>query len=85
MIVVRAEDWLEVDEADQQEFELAARERGVILAKEGGTARGFIEVVRQGSEADSAETVSYAGVISCTRSSWEHQLRQLLDLEDPCL
>ena len=85
MIIVRAEDWLEADEADQEQFESAARERGIILAKEGQNARGILEVVREGNPPDSPDALTYTGVISCTRSSWEHQLRQLLDLDDPCL
>ncbi len=84
-ISVSADDWFGAHLADQKEYQAAARLRGVVIAKEGGNAtRDVLVVMRQGNPSRSEAAVSYEGLVGCRRARWEHELRRLLDLEDPC-
>ena len=83
IIMVRGEDWLLADKADQRQYELTAGERGIVLVKEGGNGQK-LEVVREVNRSRSIEAVPYDGVVGCSRAPWEHALRRILDLSDPC-
>jgi len=84
IIMVRGEDWVVADEADQHQYELTSGERGMVLVKEGGNAQDVLEVVREANRSRSIEVVSYDGDVGCSRAPWEHALRRILDLSDPC-
>jgi hypothetical protein len=84
IIMVRGEDWLAADEADQHQYELTSGDRGIVLVKEGGNAQDVLEVVREANPSRSIEAVSYDGDVGCSRAPWEHALRRILDLSDPC-
>ena len=82
--MVRGDDWLAADEADQHQYELTSGQRGIVLVKEGGNAQDVLEVVREGNPSRVIEAVSYDGPVGCSRAPWEHALRRILDLSDPC-
>ncbi len=82
--MVSGEDWLAADEADQHQYELTSGERGIVLVKEGGNAQDVLEVVREANRSRSIEAVSYDSGVGCSRAPWEHALRRILDLSDPC-
>jgi uncharacterized protein len=84
LIIVGPDDWSAADAEDQRQYESAARDRGITLVKAGGNARDVLAVVRPGSQMHSIEQVLYNCVVLCPRRAWEHQLRLLLDLDDPC-
>ncbi len=84
IIMVRGEDWLAADEADQHQYELTSGERGIVLVKEGGNAQGVLEVVRETNRSRAIEVVAYDGGVGCSRAPWEHALRRILGLPDPC-
>jgi hypothetical protein len=84
IIMVRGEDWLAADEADQQQYELTSGELGIVLVKEGGNAQDVLEVVREPNRSRSVEVVSYDGGVRCSRAAWEHALCRILGLPDPC-
>jgi len=83
-IVVRADEWFAADVADRHEYEAAAQSRGIVLAKGGGAAGDVLVVIRNGNPSSVTEAVSYNGVVVCSRSPWEHEIRRLLDLGDLC-
>ncbi len=84
IIMVRGEDWLAADEADQHQYELTSGELGIVLVKEGGNAQDVLEVVREPNRSRSVEVVSYDGGVGCSRAAWEHALCRILGLPDPC-
>ena len=82
--MVSGEYWLAADEADQRQYEQTSGELGIVLVKEGGNAEDVLEVVRDADQFRSTEVVSYDGGIRCSRAAWEHALRRMLGLPDPC-
>jgi hypothetical protein len=84
MIVVHADYWFAAGPTDRTEYVAAAQSRGIILANAGGAAVDVLVVVREGNPHRSTEAVFYSGFVGCSRSPWEHEVRQLLSLEDPC-
>ena len=84
IIMVRGDDWLAADEADQHQYEQTSGELGIVLVKEGGNAQDVLEVVREANRSRSIEAVSYDGGVGCSRAVWEHALRRILGLPDPC-
>ena len=83
-IIVSPEDWSTAGEDDQHEYESAASDRGIVLASEGSSPRDVLVVVRANSPVPSIEPVLYNCAVFCPRRAWEHQLRLLFDLDDPC-
>ena len=69
IVIVRGEDWLAADEADQHQYELTSGERGVVLVKEGGNALGVLEVVREANPSRAIEAVSYDGGVGCSQQA----------------
>ena len=59
--MVRGDDWLAADKADQHQYELTSGQRGIVLVKEGGNAHDVLEVVREGNPSRVIEAVGYAG------------------------
>ena len=84
IIMVRGDDWLAADAADQHQYEQTSGELGIVLVKEGGNAQDVLEVVREANQSRSIEAVSYDGGVGCSRAVWEHALRRILGLPDPC-
>jgi hypothetical protein len=84
IVKVRGDDWLAADEADQHQYELTTGQRGIVLVKEGGNAQDVLEVVRESNPSRLIEAVSYDGRVGCSRAPWEHALRRILELADPC-
>ena len=84
IVKVRGDDWLAADKADQHQYELISGQRGIVLVKEGGNPQNVLEVVREGNPSRLIEAVTYDGGVGCSRAPWEHSLRRILDLPDPC-
>lgn len=86
-IGVHRDAWTTVEEVDQEYYRVTARIRGVeIDVRDDATPRGNtlleLRVLDDGSE--KMDRTTYHGAIRCPRPLWEHRLRQLFDLYDPC-
>ena len=82
-IYVSPEVWAETSEDSQAEYLSVAQSQGVELkvdVGEGGERDTLITV----SDDMEMDTARYSGFHTCGRPPWEHCLRQLLDLSDPC-
>lgn len=82
-IYVNPEAWAEASEAAQAEYISVAQSRGVELKFDVGEA-GDSDTLITVSDDMHTDTALYDGLNACGRPPWEHRLRLLLDLSDPC-
>lgn len=78
--------WGKAAEADRQDYEVAASAHNVSLEMGGGASPDAVILLHSldGVAEMTFEDRSYTGSIDCGRAPWEHALRLVLDLTDPC-
>jgi hypothetical protein len=77
------DDWNGLDEATRNDYTAAAQERGIELGQVPTTNPNQVVTVRDG-DFSAVDAPYYFGPAQCGRSSWEHKLREILNMEDPC-
>ena len=84
-IVIFPDDWNGLTQADRDEYTASAAARGITLTV--SPSETFnpdqVIVVIDGDDSRIAAPY-YLGPVKCDRASWEHNLRELFDLNDPC-
>ena len=86
-VAIHADDWSSVSPSDQAHYKSAADDCGITLDCSGQTPGGLEVTEYDGIEPGERPTVeksAFDGEIRCQRPPWEHRLRQLLRLDDPC-
>jgi hypothetical protein len=85
-VVLHPEDWNGLEDATRKEYSEVAAEHGIELqiADPGTlTPAGMTLIIRDGDFTSFAVPL-YLGPVLCNRPHWEHNLRDLLDMDDPC-
>jgi hypothetical protein len=84
-VVIYPDDWDGLEESDRNEYTAAAKNHGIELriAYPGDLNPDQIVAVSDGDFTAFAAPY-YLGPVQCDRARWEHNLRELLDLDDPC-
>jgi len=79
------DDWQGLSEAAQNKYSVSATEHGIALKLTDPvtTNPNQILVIRKGDFA-AIDAPYYFGPVQCGRSSWEHLLREALEMDDPC-
>ena len=72
-IAIQSADWATLTHAERETYENSARRLGIALEIREGDTRSWVLDYFNG-------TIS----LPCRRPPWEHRLRQLLELDDPC-
>jgi hypothetical protein len=79
------DDWNGLDQAARDAYSASAVERGISLALHPGPSANPNQVVTVSDNDFTAIAAPYYfGPVRCGRASWEHNLRELLDMDDPC-
>jgi hypothetical protein len=88
-IAVDPELWVTLDGHEMANYFIVAESRSIWLQVRPAVPDGLLVGRGPASEDDprTIATESFSGAIRsgvCSRHPWEHRLRQLLDLDDPC-
>ena len=84
---VRPREFVKVHESDWQGYESVAHGKGIELGVGSVPPQQSHPVWVNRRNPDGSRSgggLSYGGVVRCGRPRWEHALRQLLELDDPC-
>jgi hypothetical protein len=89
MIIVHTEDWDQADDERRQRYTDAAQAAGIDIAVRdfGPQGKDFVYVERRGPARGldaPRHAVFHDGPVGCGAARWEHALRPLLGLDDPC-
>jgi hypothetical protein len=81
--------WISLDGTNMAEYFIVAQRRSIWLQVRPAPLDGLVVGRLPASEGDprTIATESFDGNINasvCSRAPWEHRLRQLLELNDPC-
>lgn len=81
--------WISLAGADMAEYFIVAQRRSIWLQVRPAAPDGLVVGRLPASEDDprTIATESFDGTVdasTCSRAPWEHRLRQLLELDDPC-
>jgi hypothetical protein len=84
-VIIYPDDWDGLGEATRIEYSEAAAEHGIELriADPATTNPDQLVTVSNGDFTAIAAPF-YLGPVLCNRPHWEHNLRELLDMDDPC-
>ncbi len=85
-IFVNPQAWADAAETDRHDYEAAASAHNVSVEMGGGASRDAVILLHSvdGVAQMTFEDRSYGGAIACSRAPWEHALRLVLGLDDPC-
>jgi hypothetical protein len=88
-IAVDPQLWISLAGEDMAEYVIVAQRQSIWLQVRPAVPDGLVVGRLPASEGDSRTiaTESFDGAIGssvCSRAPWEHRLRQLLKLDDPC-
>jgi len=84
-IYINPKDWAEADDNAHAEYFSVAKDRGVTIEfYRGGDAEPDLLITLSDDNPPAREPSVYDGESACGRQPWEHRLRQLLKLDDPC-
>jgi len=84
-VFICPDDWNGLDESVRHEYSVSAAEHGIALALHPGPLANPNQVVTVSDNDFTAIAAPYyLGPVLCGRASWEHNLRELLDMDDPC-
>jgi hypothetical protein len=81
--------WISLAGTDMAEYFVVAQRQSIWLQVRPAAPDGLVVGRLPGSEGDprTIATETFGGTIdasACSRARWEHRLRQLLELNDPC-
>jgi hypothetical protein len=83
-VVIFPDDWNRLNDAERNEYAAAAEAHGIELTMSATiNPDQLIAVFRHGDESSFAAPF-YLGPVRCGRTRWEHNLRELLEMDDPC-
>jgi hypothetical protein len=85
-VVISPDDWNGLKEAERNEYTASAAARGIALTMgpSAGTNPDQLIVVYSDGDNSTIAAPYYLGPVLCRRASWEHNLCELLDMDDPC-
>jgi hypothetical protein len=85
-VVLHPDDWDGLEDAMRTEYSDVAAEHGIELriADPGTLTPDGHPVVISNDDFTSFAVPLYLGPVLCNRPHWEHNLRDLLDMDDPC-
>lgn len=81
--VISPDDWKRLNDAERSEYTASAATHGIALAASpsAGTNPDQLILVTNDSTIGAP---FYLGPVLCGRAHWEHNLRELLEMDDPC-
>ena len=87
MVYVHPQDWAAAGEQDRSAYASRAVEAGWLLSAatpmvQRGWVTAVLDPLREGST--TIEVSTFGDFMNCGRHQWEHELRRLLEIEDPC-
>jgi hypothetical protein len=85
-VVIFPDDWNRLSEAQRREYTASAAAHGVALTlspSETINPDHLVVAIGDGDDSTIAAPL-YLGPVQCDRASWEHNLRELLEMHDPC-
>jgi hypothetical protein len=85
-VVLHPDDWDGLDDATRTEYSDLAAEHGVELriADPGTLSPDGVLVAISNGDFTAFQVPFYLGPVLCNRPHWEHNLRELLEMDDPC-
>lgn len=85
-VVVFPSDWNKLTDDERGEYISSAAERGIVLTLNPSLAANpdQLVVVNGNGEPSVIAAPYYFGPVHCDRTRWEHNLRELLGMDDPC-
>jgi hypothetical protein len=84
-IFLYPDDWNGLSRTAQSEYSATAAEHGIELKVAGPAATNPNEIVTvSDNDFTALGAPYYFGPALCARMSWEHKLRELLEMDDPC-
>jgi hypothetical protein len=84
--VIFPDDWNGLSEASRNEYTALATARGIDLTLSPSATINPDQLIVVIDDGDSSTIAApfYLGPVQCDRASWEHNLRELLDMDDLC-
>ncbi len=82
-LVIFPGDWNRLSDADQSEYTASAATHGIALAL-GPSETSNPDQVMVVTNDGTIGLPYYFGPVRCGRAEWEHNVRELLDMDDPC-
>jgi hypothetical protein len=82
-VVIFLDDWDRLNDAERSEYPASAAAHGIALALGPSATTNpdqLIVVTNDGT----VGAPYYLGPVQCGRAHWEHNLRELLEMDDPC-
>jgi hypothetical protein len=84
-IGITTADWNAASTSDQETYRAAAAAHDIRLVFRDTGNPGELDVFRTVRPDEHTGTLeAFSGEVHCPRKAWEHLLRQLLGLDDPC-
>jgi hypothetical protein len=85
-VVIFPDDWNRLNKAERNEYTASAAAHGIALTLSPGKSINPDHLIAVRSEGDDSPFAApfYLGPVRCARARWEHNLRELLDMDDPC-
>lgn len=86
-VVIFPDGWDRLKEAERNEYTASAAAHGIALTlpQPGDTVNPEqLVVVTSDGDHSTIAAPYYFGPVRCSRARWEHNLRELLDMDDPC-
>lgn len=84
-VVIHPDDWNGLADAARDEYTASAAAHGIVLTLWPSATTNSDQLVTVSDKDFTALAVPYYfGPVRCSRARWEHNLRELLDMDDPC-
>jgi hypothetical protein len=84
-VFIYSDNWNGLDEAVRNEYLASAAEHGIAFTLHPGPSANPNQVVTVSDNDFTAIAAPfYLGPVQCDRLAWEHNLREPLDMDDPC-
>ena len=85
-VVVFPDDWNRLNDAERSEYTASAAAHGIALTLSPRTTINPDQLIVITSDGDNSTIAApyYLGPVQCGRACWEHNLWELLEMDDPC-
>jgi hypothetical protein len=84
-VVIYPDDWNGLNDGAQNEYTASAAAHGIVLTLGPSETTNSDQLVTiSNGDATAITAPHYLGPVRCSRARWEHNLRELLDMDDPC-
>lgn len=85
-VVIFPDDWNRLNDAERSEYAASAAAHGIALTMSPSATINPDQLIAVFSHGDKSSFAApyYLGPVQCGRARWEHNLRELLEMDDPC-